>query len=107
MELPRRTDGGHGHATRARPPVLSWEDRDRLADIEENLAAEDPKFADRMRASRRIRRVPPLVVTMIALAVAAPILSFLLPPPMIITLLLIIAAVGGTYRWLRRSTGRP
>jgi hypothetical protein len=87
--------------------VLSWEDRDRLADIEENLAAEDPKFADRMRTSRKIRRVPPPVATLIAVAVAALVLFFLPPVPMIVTLLLIIASVLGTYRWLRRSTGRP
>jgi cobalamin synthase len=87
--------------------VLSWEERDRLADIEENLAAEDPRFADRMRTSRKIRRVPPPVATVIAVAVAALVLFFLPPVPMIVAVLLIIASVVGTYRWLRRSTGRP
>jgi hypothetical protein len=86
--------------------VLSWEERDRLADIEENLAAEDPRFADRMRTSRKIRRVPPPVATLIAVA-AALVLFFLPPVPMIVAMLLIIASVVRTYRWLRRSTGRP
>jgi uncharacterized membrane protein YdbT with pleckstrin-like domain len=82
--------------------MLSWEERERLADIEENLAAEDPTFAVRMRAPRSARRVPPLVVTIAALLVATPCLVAMPLLPMMISVVLIIGTVEATYRWRTR-----
>jgi hypothetical protein len=82
--------------------VLSWEERARLADIEENLAAEDPDLAMRMRAPQPARQIPPTVVTLTALVVATPCLVAMPLLPMLIVTVLIIAAVEATYRWRRR-----
>jgi Protein of unknown function (DUF3040) len=86
--------------------MLSWEDRARLADMEEELAAEDPDFADRMRRPRRPWRVPPRVATTIALAVATPVLALMPPLPMIVLAALIIVGVEATYRLRRRFVER-
>jgi hypothetical protein len=82
--------------------MLSWEERERLADIEENLAAEDPPFAVRMRAPRSVRRIPPFVVTIAVLLAATPCLVAMPLLPMMISTILIIGAVEATYRWRTR-----
>jgi hypothetical protein len=47
--------------------MLGHDDRERLAEIERHLTADDPAFAARMRAPRRSRLSWPLVLLMAVL----------------------------------------
>ncbi|HEY6594437.1 MAG TPA: DUF3040 domain-containing protein [Asanoa sp.] len=56
--------------------MLSQDDRERLAQIERQLAAEDPRFAARMGATERRRRTP-LVIALVAFAGGLVAIAFL------------------------------
>jgi Flp pilus assembly protein TadB len=83
--------------------VLSWEDRAKLAEIEENLAAEDPHLAARMRTRPRPPYVPQLAATLIALSVAAPVLMMLPTVVVLVTVAVLVTVVDLMYRRARRS----
>jgi hypothetical protein len=85
------------------PRDLSWEERARLRDIEQNLAAEDPDFAQRMRRPRPVRRIRPMLATVLVLLLATPFAAVMSIGPLLIVSTLIIGVFGAAYRWRSRS----
>ena len=92
--------------------MLSQDDRHRLAEIEQYLAAEDPKFARRMRSTRRPwpRLLLPLAAVIAVLALA-PVLLVTWHRPAFAVLAVCAAVVAMTWllgrsvgvRWRRRG----
>ncbi|GAA1883473.1 DUF3040 domain-containing protein [Asanoa iriomotensis] len=91
--------------------VLSQGDRQRLAEIERHLAAEDPRFARRMRGVRRqwTRLVVPIVI-IVALVALTPLLLITWHRPGVAALGVCAALAAMTWmvgrtagpRWRRR-----
>ncbi|MDG4825774.1 DUF3040 domain-containing protein [Asanoa sp. WMMD1127] len=91
--------------------VLSQSDRQRLAEIERHLAAEDPRFARRMRGRNRqwVRLVVPMVIV-VALLALVPLLLITWDRPGVAALGVCAALAALTWmvgrnagpRWRRR-----
>jgi peptidoglycan/LPS O-acetylase OafA/YrhL len=91
--------------------VLSQGDRQRLAEIERHLAAEDPRFARRMRGRRRqwTRLLVPIVI-IVALVALTPLLLITWDRPGVAALGVCAALAAMTWmvgrtagpRWRRR-----
>jgi peptidoglycan/LPS O-acetylase OafA/YrhL len=91
--------------------VLSQGDRQRLAEIERHLAAEDPRFARRMRARRRqwARLLVPIAI-IIAILALTPVLLITWDRPGAAVVAVCAALAGMTWvigrnagpRWRRR-----
>lgn len=106
-----RTGYGTVRACSEAMGVLSQDDRQRLAEIEQHLAAEDPRFARRMRTGRRgwPRLVLPIAVVVIVLALG-PLLLITWDRPGVAALAVCVALVamtwmlgrGANQHWRRR-----
>jgi hypothetical protein len=82
--------------------MLGHDDRERLAEIERHLTADDPAFAARMRAPRRSRLSWPLVLLMAVLWAVVPIAAALAGWPAAVAALTVVAVVEAGRRIVRR-----